>query len=101
MKADSRAVDLQDFRTIESKLKYSLRPVAPRQEFVLDLQQRLNQQFHMLPALTRFSLSYFIWIGLTILLALVMFFAVSVRLLVFVATLFSLLKKPARPANNP
>jgi len=96
MKADAKVGELQDFRRIESKLKYSLRPVAPRQEFVLELQQQLYQQFHMLPALTKFSISYFIWIGLTLILALMMIFTVSARLFLLIITVFSLLNKQNR-----
>jgi len=96
MRADVRAGDIQDMSRIESKLKYSLRPVAPRQEFVQDLQQQLYQQFRLLPALTKFSLSYVIWIGLTVILAMMMIFAVGIRLLVFFAAIVSLLNRPNR-----
>ena len=96
MRADVRAGDFQDMSRIESKLKYSLRPVAPRQEFVQELQQQLYQQFRLLPALTKFSLSYVIWIGLTVILAMMMIFAVGIRLLVFFAAIVSLLNRPNR-----
>lgn len=96
MKADARAGELQDFHRIESRLRYSLRPVAPRQEFVQELQQQLYQQYRLLPALTKFSLSYVIWIGLTIILAFMMIFGLGMRLLVFIVAIVSLLNKPNR-----
>ena len=93
MKSQARLSDRAELSAIESKLKYSLRPVAPHPDFVQELQQQLFQQFHKLPALTKFSLSYFIWRSLVLLLAILLLFAMSVRMLVFLVSMFSLLSK--------
>jgi|SRR3990172_5850584 len=93
MKSQSQVSDLTELRAIESKLKYSLRPVAPRPDFVQELQQQLFQQFQKLPALTKFSLSYFIWLALVLILTVLLLFALSMRILVFIVSMFSLLSK--------
>ncbi len=65
----------QELSAIESRLIKTLKPVAPREDFVLGLKEKLVRQMQMLPYLTRFSRSYvllmallLIVLGLTLLL---------------------------------
>ena len=101
MKGNISNGNQDDLATIELALRHTMHPVAPRRDFVVELQSQLYNQFGNLPALTRFSISYFIWIFLILLFSATLLFTLGIRITVLCVTAITMLQKMRRQSGAP